>query len=198
MTFRMRFTDTDMRSSVRGHVGGLATLLSVVSLVIVFGTVGGLVPSSLLPRAPGTLITAIPHLNAALSALALVAIVAGVRAIHRQDIQTHRRRMGAAFALFVAFLALYLYRLTLEGTTHFAGPAAIEPVYLLVLAIHVSLAILCLPLLYYVLLLAYAYDTDELSSTPHPRVGRVAALLWAISFALGIVVYLLLYIVFPG
>ncbi|QGN06459.1 DUF420 domain-containing protein [Halorhabdus sp. CBA1104] len=187
-----------MRSAVRRHVGGLATLLSVVSLAVIFGVVGGVVPSSLLPRAPEALITAIPHLNAAISALALLAIVAGVRAIHRQDVQTHRRLMGTAFALFVAFLSLYLYRLTLEGTTHFGGPAAIEPLYLLVLAIHISLAILCLPLLYYVLLLAYAYEPDELPSTPHPRVGRIAAGLWAISFALGIVVYLLLYVVFPA
>ncbi|WP_181686519.1 DUF420 domain-containing protein [Halorhabdus salina] len=187
-----------MRSSVRGHVGGLAAVLSVVSLAIIFGTVGGVVPSSLLPRAPETLITAIPHLNAAMSALALVAIVGGVRAIHRQNVHAHRQRMGAAFVLFVAFLSLYLYRLTLEGTTHFGGPAAIEPVYLLILAIHVSLAILCVPLLFYVLLLAYAYEPAELSTTPHPRIGRIAAALWAISFALGIVVYLLLYVAFPA
>ena len=66
---------------------------------------------------------------------------------------------------------------------------------LLVLAVHIVFAIVCLPLLYYVLLLAYGYDRRELSETPHPRVGRIAATLWAVSFTLGLVVYAALYVV---
>jgi putative membrane protein len=187
-----------MRSTVRSHALALTTILSVISLGLIFGVVGGVVPSQLLPRAPDTVLAALPHLNAALSGLALIAIVAGLAAIRRGDVQTHQRRMGAAFGLFVGFLVSYLYRITIEGPTSFGGPAVVEPVYYLLLAIHVGLAILSLPLLYYVLLLAYGYDADELAATNHPRVGRIAAPLWAISFVLGIVVYLALYVVFPA
>lgn len=187
-----------MRSVVRTHVGFVTATLSVVSLAAVFGVVGGVVPSRLLPHAPPAVLDALPHLNAVLSALALLAIGSGLLAIRRGDVSAHRRRMAAAFGLFVAFLASYLYRIAVEGTTSFAGPAAIEPVYYGLLAVHVGLAIVCLPLLFYVLALAYGYDVGELGGTNHPRVGRIAASLWAISFALGIVVYLALYVVFPG
>jgi putative membrane protein len=92
---------------------------------------------------------------------------------------------------------LYLYRVSLVGPTHFAGPAWAERyLYLPILVVHMGLAIVCLPLLYYVLLLAYSHPVAELPATNHPRVGRVAAVLWLVSFALGIVVYLLLYVVY--
>ncbi|WP_135661779.1 DUF420 domain-containing protein [Halorhabdus rudnickae] len=187
-----------MRSTVRRHVPLLTAVLSAVSLALVFGVVGGLVPSGMLPRTSDAVIEALPHLNALLSTLALVAIGTGLVAIRRGDVRAHQRWMGTAFLLFVGFLCSYLYRIAIEGSTTFRGPAAIAPLYYLLLAIHVSLAILCLPLLYYVLLLAYGYDAAELSETNHPRVGRIAAPLWATSFALGIVVYLALYVVFPA
>ncbi|MFB6201155.1 MAG: DUF420 domain-containing protein [Halorhabdus sp.] len=187
-----------MRSTVRTHVSAVTVGVTAVSLALIGSVVGGVVPNAVLPRAPDALLDVLPHVNALLSALALVAIGTGVAAIRRGNVNAHRRRMSGAFALFVVFLASYLYRISLEGPTTFAGPAAIEPVYYLLLAVHVGLAIVSLPLLYYVLLLAYSYDTQELSATAHPQIGRIAAPLWAVSFALGIVVYLALYVVFPG
>lgn len=187
-----------LRALIRRHVVIWTGLLTVTSLALVFAVVGGLVPSALLPRARPSLVEAIPHVNAALSILALGAIAGGIRAVRTDDVPSHRRRMGLAFALFVVFLGLYLYRIAIAGTRSFPGPSVLEPLYLLVLGVHVSLAILSLPLLYYVLLLAYGYEVSEMPATNHPRVGRVAAALWASAFALGIVVYLSLYVLFPG
>jgi putative membrane protein len=105
--------------------------------------------------------------------------------------------MVTTFALFATFLVCYLYRVSLLGPTDFGGPAAIETyVYLPVLAIHILLAIVCIPLVYYALLLAYSHSVAELPDTPHPRVGKAAAGLWLISFALGVVVYAMLYWVY--
>jgi putative membrane protein len=105
--------------------------------------------------------------------------------------------MLASLALFVAFLLLYLYRISLEGPTAFPGPESVyRLVYLPTLAVHVSLAVVCVPLLYYVALLALTHDVAELPETPHPRVGRVAATLWLVSFSLGLVVYGTLYVVY--
>ncbi|ACV10857.1 protein of unknown function DUF420 [Halorhabdus utahensis DSM 12940] len=181
-----------MRSIVRRRTVELTVVLTVGSLALIFGVVGGVVPSSWLPHTAA--VDVLAHVNAVLSVLALVSIGAGVLAVRRGDIDAHRRRMGAAFALFVAFLASYLYRITVAGTQPFTGPGVLEPVYLVILAVHVTLAIVCLPLLYYVLLLAAAYDRRELPETSHPRIGRIAAPLWAISFTLGLVVYVVLYI----
>jgi putative membrane protein len=180
----------------RERVPALTGLLSLVSLALVFGAVGGAIPPALLPHAPDSVVAAIPHVNALLSAVAIGTIVGGIRAVRLGDVERHRRLMVTTFALFGTFLALYLYRVTLEGPTDFAGPAVVETyVYLPVLAIHILLAIAAIPAVYYTLLLAVSYPVSELPATNHPRAGKVAATLWLVSFSLGIVVYVMLYVV---
>jgi putative membrane protein len=185
-----------MERRVRRHVPALTGLLSIVSLALVFGAVLGYVPTESLPRSEA-FVAAIPHVNAVISATAIVTIVAGWRWIRRGAVARHRAAMLVSFALFATFLALYLYRVSLEGPSTFPGPETVyQFVYLPVLAIHILLAVVCVPLLYYVLLLAATHAPAELPRTNHRRVGRIAASLWLISFSLGIVVYLLLYAVF--
>jgi putative membrane protein len=186
-----------MTIQAREHVPALTAVLSLVSLALVFGAAMGRIPSTALPHAPDAVLAAIPTVNAVLSAVALAVIATGWRAIRRGDVARHRRSMLAGLGLFATFLVLYLYRLVVEGTTSFGGPATIEQfVYLPVLVVHMSLAVVCIPLLYYVFLLAVTRPLNELAETMHPRLGRVAASLWLVSFALGIVVYLLLYVVY--
>ncbi len=185
-----------MELRARNHVPVLAGLLSLVSLALVFGAVVGAFEGTL-PRAPDVVLDAIPHLNAVISVIAIATIASGWRAIRRGAVRRHRRLMVVSLALFVAFLALYLYKVSLEGPATFPGPETIyQYVYLPILAIHILLAIVCIPLLYYVLLLAVTHPVAEIPRTNHRRVGRIAAALWMISFALGVVVYLLLYVVY--
>lgn len=184
-----------MQAYARDHVGGLAAVLSVVSLALVFGAVLGYVPDGVVPRIGP--VGVIPHVNVVISATAIVTILAGVRAIRRRDVRTHRRLMLASATLFALFLLLYLYRLTLEGTTEFPGPDVVyQFVYLPMLAVHVFLAIVAVPLVYYVLLLAATRPAGALSRTRHARVGRVAATLWLVSFALGICIWFMLHVLF--
>lgn len=185
----------EFRARVRENVAATAATLSAVSLVLVFAAALRVVPAEALPRAPTVVVAAIPHLNAAVSAAALVAIVAGVRAIRRGNVTRHRRLMGTAFGLFAVFLVGYLYRVALVGPTPFPATGALETAYTVVLGVHVTLAVVCVPLLFYTLLLAWSHPVAAIPRTNHRRVGRIAAPLWAISFALGIVVYLLVYVV---
>lgn len=185
-----------MELRARNHVPALTGVLSAVSLALVFGAVLGAFEGTL-PRAPTAVVEAIPPLNAAISLLAIGAIASGWRAIKRGRVERHRRLMLTSLALFVTFLVLYLYRVSLIGPSPFPGPEAVYGfVYLPVLAIHITLAIVCVPLLYYVLLLALTRPVSEIPRTNHRRVGRVAASLWLVSFALGVVVYALLYVVY--
>jgi len=185
-----------MELRAREHVPELAGTLTALSLALVFGAVLGYLPASVLPRVE-TLLAAVPHLNAAISLVAIATILSGVRAIRRGNVRRHRTAMLASTALFAGFLLLYLYRVSIEGPTAFAGPAWVRGfVYLPLLAVHITLAIVCLPLVYYVLLLAWTHPVAELSGTLHPRVGRIAATLWFVSFSLGLVVYTLLHVLF--
>ena len=175
------------------RVTELAVVLSVLSISLVVAAASGTVPSSVVPGAPGFVLSAIPTINAIVSAAAIVSIGAGWFAIRRGQVARHRRYMLTAIGLFATFLVLYCYRLIAAGgAAGFDGPTAIyQYVYLPVLAIHIGLAIWCIPLLYYVILLAVTHDVSALRSTRHRAVGRVVVPLWIGSFGLGIVVYLL-------
>ena len=186
-----------MAATVRRRVPLLTGLLTIVSLALVFGAVSGAVPSHILPEVPAWAMAAIPHVNAVISLTAIATIIAGVRWIRRREIARHRRAMLVSLGLFATFLVLYLYRVAVHGTTEFGGPELLYTyLYLPVLGVHMLLAIVCIPLLYYVLLLGLTTQVSDLGETPHPDVGRIAAALWLTSFVLGFVVYLLLYWLF--
>lgn len=186
-----------MRHWARENVRLLTGVLSVVALALVFGAAGGVIPSSLLPRASAAALAAIPHLNAVISAIAIVTIALGWRAIGAGNVERHRALMLTSFGLFVAFLSLYLYRLILVGTQEFPGPETVYTfVYIPFLTIHILLAIVCLPFVFYALLLAATHSPTELYHTNHAQAGFVAATLWQVSFLMGIGVYLMLYHLF--
>jgi len=183
--------------NVREHVPAVSGILSVVALALVFAAALQAIPQTLLPRAPDAVLEAIPHVNAVVSATAVGTIVVGVRAIRRGDVARHRAAMLSTTGLFALFLVAYLYRVALLGPSDFSGPPLVEGViYPGILAVHILLAIVCVPLVIYVLLLALTHSVPELRETRHPTVGRVAAALWLISFTLGVVVYLMLYVLF--
>ncbi|WP_380675308.1 DUF420 domain-containing protein [Salinigranum sp. GCM10025319] len=187
----------ELRARARDHVPGLTAVLTAVSLALVFGAALGVVPETLLPQAPDSVLDAIPHVNAVVSTAAIATILLGVRAIRRRNPRRHRALMLTSLVLFVAFLALYLYKVSIQGPAPFPGPDTVYRfVYLPTLAVHILLAIVCLPLLYYVVLLALTHSMPELTDTPHARFGRIAAALWLVSFVLGNAVYALLYVVY--
>jgi putative membrane protein len=184
-----------MQRFVERHVPAVTGLLTVVSLALVFAAALRVVPAGTLPRAPEAFLSAIPHVNAVVSVVAFGTIGASWRWIRQGKVERHRKGMLAGVGLFAVFLTLYLYRVALLGPTPFEGPAVVEQfVYYPILGIHVLLAVVCIPLLYYVLLLGLTRPASELGATKHPRIGRIAASLWLTSFALGVVVYAMLYL----
>jgi len=185
-----------MEVRIRDNVPALTAILSAVALALVFGAALQAIPPSLLPPANETLFAVVPHLNAAVSALAIVAILAGWRFVRRGEIARHRASMVTAFVLFAVFLVGYLYRVAHVGPAEFAGPAGLATAYYAFLAVHILLAIVCVPLLFYVLLVAGSRPVPRIYETGHARVGRVAASLWLVSFTMGIVVYLLHHVIY--
>lgn len=182
------------RTVAREHAAAVAALLSALALALVFAVALELVPGGSLPRASDATLAAIPHANAAVSVAAVGTIAAGVRFARRGEYGRHRVAMLASTALFGTFLVLYLYRVAIEGPSDFAGPATLERVlYYPLLVVHVTLAVVCVPLVVYALTLAATRSVRDLFDTHHARVGRVAASLWIVSFTLGVAVYVLLY-----
>jgi putative membrane protein len=177
---------------LRDHVPAATAILSAVSIGLVFAAALQALPTALLPRST-PLIAAIPHVNAALSAAAIPVIASGWLWARRGAVRRHRAAMATGVALFAAFLGLYLYRVALVGPASFDGTGIVRTAYSAILGVHIVLAVACIPLLYYVLLLALTRPVEALRRSRHPTVGRIAAPLWIVSFALGLVVYGLLH-----
>ena len=186
-----------MIAMVRRHLLLTSLSLSALAIGTVFAAVLGLVPSTLMPTTPAVVPAVIPHINAVISTAAIVSIILGVRAVRRGAIMQHRRLMLTTLGLFIAFLVLYLYKVIVAGPVTFGGPEVVyQRVYLPVLAVHIVLAVVCIPFVIHAVLLGVTHEVRELYQTRHRLVGRIGATLWLVSFALGNIVYLLAYVIY--
>lgn len=186
-----------MRAFIRNHLIPLTLVLGVGAIFLVVGAVRQAIPSQYVPTAPEIVYTTIPHINVILSLIAIATIIHGWYWIRRHHIQKHRQSMLLATLLFGGFLTLYLYRIIHVGPAQFTGPSVVYYyAYLPILGIHITLAILCIPLVIYVLLIALTHTPREIADTPHPTIGRLAASLWLVSYTLGITVYSFLHFLY--
>lgn len=140
----------------------------------------------------------LPAADACLNAVAATLLVIGYRLIKARRETAHKRVMIAAFGVSVAFLACYLTyhigaRLTGRGELRFVGPSAVRPVYLAILASHVLLAFTVPWLAIATIYLGYA---DR--RVAHRRLARWTFPIWLYVSVTGVVIYLMLYHLFPG
>lgn len=135
----------------------------------------------------------LPHLNAALNATCALLLAAGYVAIKGRRITLHKACMLAALVVSMVFLASYLVYHAQVGSRKFAGDGAIRPVYFGILLSHTVLAA-AVPFL--ALKTAYHGVRDQLAR--HVRLARVTLPIWLYVSVTGVVIYALLYHVYPG
>lgn len=140
----------------------------------------------------------LPIVNAFLNGLSAFFLLAGYVRIRQGRQNAHRNFMIAAFVASTLFLACYLtyhgylaYVLH-QGPTRFLKPAWFRPIYLVILLTHTILAVVILPLVF--LTLARGLKGRF---TDHRRVARWTWPLWMYVSVTGVVIYLLLYQIFP-
>jgi uncharacterized membrane protein YozB (DUF420 family) len=136
----------------------------------------------------------LPHLNASLNAVSAVFLLRGYRFIRLRQKARHRVAMLSALVASVLFLASYLtYHLSPGvGTVRFVEPTWARPVYLVILVPHVILAGAVLPMALVTVGLALRGRFPR-----HRRVARVTLPVWLYVSVTGVLVYLMLYVVFP-
>lgn len=130
----------------------------------------------------------LPHFNACMNVTSAVSILAGIYFIKHKRIDEHRRCMLTAVVASTVFLAGYITRHVLTGTTYFQGPAVLHRVYLGILYSHMALAVLTVPLVIRLLYLIKKERVDD-----HKRLARWTAPVWLYVSITGVVVYMFLY-----
>jgi putative membrane protein len=130
----------------------------------------------------------LPPVNAALNTTSAVLLLLGFAAIRRGRRERHRALMLAALGASALFLAGYLTRLALTGTTRFPGEGALRGFYLTVLGTHTVLAAAAAPMILRTLYLALRGRFAD-----HRRIARWTLPAWVYVSVTGVVVYVMLY-----
>jgi uncharacterized membrane protein YozB (DUF420 family) len=135
----------------------------------------------------------LPAVNAALNALSACLLIGGYACIRRGRRAAHQRCMLAAFLVSVLFLASYLTLRYVAGMTRFEGQGWIRPIYFTILVSHTVLAAGIVPLA--IVTVARALREEHVR---HVRIARWTLPLWVYVSITGVVIYWLLYHLYPG
>lgn len=128
----------------------------------------------------------LPMLNAALNLLCAISLVTGYVFIRRRRIPQHRAAMLTALVFSIMFLASYLTNLVLHGESHFDRLSPWWPYYWKLLASHIMLSVVALPLI-----LATFYLALTGRFRPHKKIARITLPVWLYVSLSGVTVYLL-------
>jgi len=135
----------------------------------------------------------LPTVNAGLNSLATVLLVLGYRLIRTRREEAHKRTMLTAFGVSVAFLVCYLIYHYEVGSVRFSGPQPVRIVYLMILATHVVLAA-AVPFLAVTTIYLGLKDRR----VAHRKVARWTFPIWLYVSITGVVIYVMLYHIYPS
>jgi putative membrane protein len=126
----------------------------------------------------------LPFVNAVLNALSTVALLFGFRFIRARRIPQHRAAMFTAFFFSTIFLGSYLVNFALHGETHFNRLSTWWPFYWKLLASHIVLSTIALPL---ILITFFLSLTGRFPA--HKRIARYTFPIWLYVSITGVIVY---------
>jgi uncharacterized membrane protein YozB (DUF420 family) len=138
-------------------------------------------------------ISYLPHLNACLNATSAVLLFAGFSFIRSGKVAAHRACQTSALVVSVLFLASYLTYHYYHGATRFPGTGLARPIYFTILTTHTILAIVIVPLIAVTFFRALKLDFVR-----HRKIARITLPLWMYVSITGVIVYLMLYQIYPS
>ena len=132
----------------------------------------------------------LPLVNACLNGISFVLLLAGLAAIKAGDRKLHERLMYSAMATSAAFLCCYVYyHVAIQTTMLFRREGLVKTAYLVMLASHVLLAMVNVPLVLRTVYLARRERWEQ-----HKRWAKVTLPVWLYVSITGVLVYLCLYV----
>lgn len=185
-----------MKQWIKRNPGYLTLVLTVIGYGLVIGTLYSETFSFLYPRIELPTVNLLSHLIALNNTVAVVCLGLGWYWIRQGDVNKHPKLMSTAFGLIIVFLVMYLVKTGGGGRKEFVGPAAAWWSYIVMLATHILLSIISVPVVLYTLILGSTRSIVEVRETVHASVGRWAAGTWILSLVLGVLAYVLLHHVY--
>ena len=137
-------------------------------------------------------ISYLPHVNAILNSTSTVFLVIGFVMIRKGRISAHLKCQLAAVICSTLFLISYLTYHYYHGDTRFLGQGIVRPFYFTILITHVILAMIIVPLV-----LVTLYRAWRSNFVKHKRIARWTLPIWLYVSVTGVIVYLMLYHLYP-
>lgn len=134
----------------------------------------------------------LPAINACFNAISTVLLTCGFLFIKSGRQSAHIKCMVGALISSTFFLIGYLTYHAQVGHTSFSNPAWFRPYYLFLLLTHILLAAAIVPLVLITVVQALRRRWET-----HKRVARITLPLWLYVSVTGVVIYFLLYHIFP-
>lgn len=135
----------------------------------------------------------LPTLNAVLNSLSFVLLMIGYRFIRQGDQERHKQTMLAAVTTSALFLTSYLIYHWQVGSVKFAGEGLVRTLYFLILVPHIVLAAAMVPFIVGLLYRAFRGEFPQ-----HKRLAKPTLAVWLYVSITGVLVYLMLYHLFPS
>ena len=135
----------------------------------------------------------LPHLNACLNGTSAILLFAGYLFIRSGKVAAHRACQISALVVSLAFLTSYLTYHYYHGATRFQGTGLARPIYFTILTSHTILAVVIVPLV-----IITFYRAFRLDFARHRKIARITLPLWLYVSVTGVVVYLMLYHIYPS
>jgi uncharacterized membrane protein YozB (DUF420 family) len=135
----------------------------------------------------------LPHLNATLNAASFVLLSSGYYFIKRKRVKAHRNCQIAALTTSVVFLISYIVYHAHHGATRFPGQGIARPIYFTILITHTFLAAVIVPFVIITVRRAKRGDFAR-----HKAIARWTLPMWLYVSITGVVVYLMLYHLYPS
>lgn len=129
----------------------------------------------------------LPALNAVLNGLSATALLVGFTFIRARKIAAHRASMITAFLFSTLFLCSYILHHYLHGDVRYPLHAAYRSIYLPILASHILLSVIALPLI----LLTFFFSLSG-RFPQHRKIARWTFPLWLYVSVTGVVTYVML------
>lgn len=185
--FTRRSFDGDAIRRDRRFLAGIA----ILSFLVLAG-----VGFILLGRQPAVTgehgVSALPAVNAFLNGTSAVLLTLGYLFIQKKKVTSHKICMVTAFGVSCLFLVFYLLHHYQAGSIPFTGRGWIRPVYFTILISHIILAAFVIPLA-----LTTMYRAVSAQFAKHVIIARWTLPIWLYVSVTGVLIYVMLYQLFP-
>ncbi len=135
----------------------------------------------------------LPHFIGGINFLTTLALIAGFIFIKKKRIELHRAAMTTAFALGGLFLICYVTYHISNPANKFNGEGSVRYIYFFFLITHIGFSLIVLPLVLRAMFFAVTTQFNR-----HKNLVKYAYPIWLYVSATGVVVYFLLYQLFPA